>query len=129
MQSIKYQTLKAIAAELNITLPQAKQVRGVITGKIKTAAYKSVTDWCRQCYNEPSVKEKRMVALNEIISGYGVEALQHAEAGCCDAPLCEYVNTGDTYSATIVRLQGGKYVVSTWGDMVEYYERQGYKFN
>jgi hypothetical protein len=112
MRSIKYQTLKKIGTTLNITREQAQQVRGLITGKIPTGQYKSVVQWVRQCYNEPTIAEKRMVALNEIIGGYGVEVGRNFA----------YVNMGDTYATTIIRCgHNAKYVVSSMGDMVEYY--------
>ena len=40
-----------------------------------------------------------------------------------------YINTGDTYSATIVRRNGSNtYRISTWGDEVEALEKTGIQF-
>ena len=58
-----------------------------------------------------------MEALNEVLGGYGVEAIPHPNG---DGFLCDYVNNGHTYRATIVRdLEEESFQVSSWGDFYE----------
>ena len=36
--------------------------------------FKSVQQYVNQCYNEPNQLEKKMVAINELIDGHGIES-------------------------------------------------------
>jgi hypothetical protein len=58
--------------------------------------------------------------LNETIGGYGVEVV--GDCNCYPPAIkAEYINTGDTYSATILRVNAtGTYRLTTWGDFVEH---------
>jgi len=129
MKSIHTMTYKEIADELNISIEKAKEVKGVITRKIPPENYESVRKWVKQCYNEPTNSEKKLEALNEIIEGYGTEGIFSPDFSIYWC-LFKYINTGDTYSATIIRLgDQKKYIISSWGDIIEYYEKKGYQFN
>lgn len=66
-------------------------------------------------------KTKRTTAalevLNEILGGYGTEELTKPDR---IYPCYAYVNTGDTYSPTIIhRLSDDSLSCGTWGDIVE----------
>ncbi len=59
---------------------------------------------------------------NELLKGFGVETIGLPD-GCfdnCQAPEIEiqYVNMGDTYATTLLRVNG-QYRVGNWGDIVE----------
>lgn len=61
-----------------------------------------------------------------IKNAHGVEAIYQGN----DKPSCMYVNTGDTYNATLLyddRLN--KFLVTSWGDWMEEQELNGYKYN
>lgn len=118
----KVMSAKRIVQYLKVTLEGANQIRGVIKNEIKPMTFQSVQDWVKQCHNEPSYHEKKMCALNEILGGYGVEAVQ--ESGNYQTVPLEYINMGDTYTATICFYEGA-YHFTTWGDAVEYLERKG----
>jgi len=78
----------------------------------KTAA------WCRQCYNPPSQNELILAALDDVIDGFGTEAIRDPDDS--DNIIAEYVNTGDTYNGTIVfDHETSEYVLTTWGDWYE----------
>lgn len=58
---------------------------------------------------------------NEVIQGYGGEIIRDPIKGL----LAVYVNTGDTYSVTLLcNIATGAWRISTWGDYVESYERR-----
>jgi hypothetical protein len=76
--------------------------------------------WDRQCYHRPGRVALTMEAANELLGGYGVEAVESADGGV----LFTYVNMGDTYTLTLVR-HAGRYLVASWGDLVERLERRG----
>ncbi len=79
--------------------------------------FEATAQWVRQCYNHPSAEELAMSAINELIGGHGVEGIE------VDGEyVAEYVNTGDTYSATILReygFLGSEYHLTSWGDFLE----------
>lgn len=62
-----------------------------------------------------------MIALNKVLDCYGVEAL--IPDGQM-APIGLYLNTGDTYSLTVVLDEDGEFHLTTWGDFLEAWERE-----
>ena len=66
-----------------------------------------------------------MEALDILIKGHGCESV-FPDDGLHMDPLFEYVNTGDSYNATIA-FYDGYFYITCMGDMVEYLERKGYK--
>ena len=64
--------------------------------------------------------------INKLIDGYGVEYSQSTKDSSV-ALWIEYVNTGDTYSPTILYdYEKQHYYLTTWGDIVE---KQPRRFN
>lgn len=60
-------------------------------------------------------------AANTLLEGHGVEAIRCPSRGL----LAVYVNTGDTYSTTLLcHIPTGAWRVTTWGDYVEAFERR-----
>jgi len=70
----------------------------------------------RECYHAPTTADLRLTCLNELAETHGVEAFE------TDHGVCEYLNAGDAYNATLVRFRG-RYRVTTWGDIAERYTR------
>lgn len=69
----------------------------------------------------------RALILNELLGTYGVEylfkgsnGLRTDPEGQHDSPLCTYLNTGDTYAATLLKYHG-RWQVGCWGDIAEKY--------
>lgn len=67
----------------------------------------------RGCYHEPKTWDLRMHALDALGRFSGVEAFQLR-----DGDWCEYLNAGDTYAPTLLRVRG-RYRVGCWGDIAE----------
>jgi len=84
-------------------------------------------NWIRACYNEPNEDELIMSAANELLECHGVEAVFSNVDDM--EPAFTYCNTGDSYVGTLVLTDTGRYLVSSWGDMVESAERNGIEFN
>jgi hypothetical protein len=62
-----------------------------------------------------------MDAINEILGGYGVEAIRDNkwDSYYCDIGVL-YVNMGDTYVPTVIYdTRKGAWMVCSWGDLVE----------
>ena len=72
----------------------------------------------QECYNPPATSDIRMTCLDALGETYGVEAFQ-VDGG----EWCDYLNVGDPYRSTVVRLRG-RYRVACWGDIVEKFAKQ-----
>lgn len=67
----------------------------------------------RECYHAPSTPDVRLHCLNAALETFGIEAFK-----TINGTLVEYLNTGDTYAPTIVRMNG-HYRIASWGDIAE----------
>lgn len=109
-----------LVADLNLTPEQAKTARGLMHGRIPTKDnpdFPHTQDWIKSCYNMPRRAERIMSCLNELIEGYGAEALWGDSVYW---PEADYINTGDTYSPSIVFMRAqGRFIISSWGDVAE----------
>ncbi len=70
-------------------------------------------DRVRECYHSPSTPDVRLHCLDALLETFGVEAFQTR-----NGTWVEYLNTGDTYAPTIVRMNGN-YRIASWGDIAE----------
>jgi hypothetical protein len=99
--------------EIGLTEEQAETVRALIRGEIKTSdpRFKRTQEWLGRCYHRPSYPERLMECLNETIQGHGVE---------CLGSKALYINTGDTYSPTLLlNTRSGGISITTLGDFIE----------
>lgn len=68
--------------------------------------------------------DQAMERANEILRGFGVETVRVATADEGDL-VFDYVNFGDTYVATLIYDRfADRFRVTSWGDMVEAWERR-----
>jgi len=117
------ETLKEISRYLNVTIEQAKEIKGLINYDINPDKYASVQEWFSQCYNVPSLDERVQEALNEIMEGYGTEPItdenDYVDSFYFDIVFI-YINKGDTYKGTIFfDTKREKYFLSCFGDVIE----------
>ena len=79
--------------------------------------------WLNQCYHKPRKNEIALEMLDELFNTCGVEGISddrfyvdryHGNI------VASYVNTGDTYSATLLLDHlASRWRLTTWGDFVE----------
>ena len=63
---------------------------------------------------------RKLGACNKLLDTFGVEYVRNAQDGI----VCAYLNSGDTYSPTLLLRTGSSAVqLTTLGDFVETYER------
>lgn len=108
--------------------PDAAEVAsGLLNGIIEPETIDAVDTWVRQCYHRPRHSELVMCALNSVLDCCGVEAIRiegaHIDAYHGDI-VASYLNTGDTYTQTIVLDTDGEYHLTSYGDWLESYEQQ-----
>ena len=107
--------------EAGFAQDESEQISGLVNGTISPSIYESVRKWIGQCFNEPEHSEQIMVAINEIMGGFGVEPIRgdYVDSFYQDIQA-EYINMGDTYDITILRdSQTGDYEITSFGDWVE----------
>jgi len=102
---------------------RAYEIIDLVSGYGDPEIYDSVRFWVHQCYHKPSHDEMVMCALNEILEGYGVEAIREEDAWVDNFHMdivAVYVNMGDSYTATILLdHEENEYFVTSYGDWVE----------
>lgn len=101
---------------------KGRRIRRILDGRDEPESYQSVAKWIGDCYNRPADVELQMAAVDEILGGYGVEAVWCDESNI--EPHASYVNLGDTYSTTIIHKscaagRTDRFVIGSWGDVVE----------
>lgn len=115
-------SVKTIETRLGLDRKTALTVRKLMDRRLDPESFASVQKWVSKCYNRPSRIELIMEALNEVLGGYGVEALrvkEHVDNYHFDIGYT-YVNMGDTYKTTILRDNiKGRFIVCDYGTIVE----------
>ena len=118
----RFPPVKKISDYLQVDLDTAKQIRGIIKGDVDPTKVPKVQQWLEECYNLPNRIELMMAAIDGLMDAFGVEAISNQE-GLNDPrldPLALYVNTGDTYNATVLfDYEKRAFQLMTWGDFVE----------
>jgi hypothetical protein len=99
---------------------EASEILAVIKGTTPPEDFPSVRTWLKQCYNRPRQEELKMLAISDLLCGYGVEAIFK---GCAREPEASYVNLGDPYTPTIV-YRDKEFGVGYWGYVVEQMEEE-----
>jgi hypothetical protein len=99
---------------IGISKEQCKEIRSILTGKVNPDEY--CEEWINECYHRPGLHELKMYAINMVMHGFGVEYIPAGNNR--KSPAIEYVNLGDTYTCTLMYING-QYVVGSWGSIVE----------
>lgn len=131
MSNVNFITGDTIKA-FSLTSEQVVQLRRVFLGFTPEGYwelenydqdYPDTCNWLKQCYHWPSVQEVKLAMLNELIGGFGVEAI--FTDGDMMEPALSYVNMGDTYAATIAYdHREDEFILTSYGDWVEAYEQE-----
>lgn len=96
---------------------KGRELRKLLESPAAVRAHPAAIALDKQCHNPPSLTMLRLAALDAVAETYGAEYVPPGNNA--RSPGFEYLNTGDTYCATIIRLNSGRYIVSSWGDIVE----------
>jgi hypothetical protein len=67
-------------------------------------------------FHDGKHRYSKLAAIDRLIGTSGVEYI--APGSNAQSPAFYYCNAGDTYAPTIVKI-GGRFRVTTWGDIVE----------
>ena len=100
----------------------AEKAAAILNGTLDPETVEAVDRWVRQCFNRPSDNELKMEALNAVLDCYGVEALRNEDADWDSYHgdiVATYLNTGDTYSTTVLLDREGEFHITSYGDWIE----------
>lgn len=129
MNTPSIKTLRAVF------LHNAKRAKFILhAGQITLNAAPECQARILECYNRPDAWDLRMHALNTLAKAHGAECLTPATIRCGPSEYPNgygrawFLNTGDTYAATLIFWRG-RYRVQSIGDFVEVMERRGIRFN
>ena len=104
--------LVRLRSRLGLSYSAARLVKGILTGKVNLLEFESALR-LPAAYD---TQTRAFEALNEVLGGYGVEYVGSVEG----IQGIEYVNRGDTYSATLIYdRRDDLWRVGSWGDLVE----------
>lgn len=116
----------AIAAAMSLPLETAKTLRGLAKGEIRVTGnpdFPKTNAWISSCYHEPRRIERILSAMDEAAGTFGVEAFNSRKSRM--HAIAEYLNTGDTYSPTMLfRHDTGTFRLTSWGDFFEANEKR-----
>ena len=107
--------------DLQATPEQIETVNYILNGTIETRTFSTGRDWIDVCFYEPCSDELKMHAINQVLEGYGIEAIRTTKCKngfWCDV-LYTYINMGDSYIPTIIHHRKHGYMVATIGDIIE----------
>jgi hypothetical protein len=118
-----YPTVKTLQTQLRISRETALKVRKVLDGRLDPETFESVSNWVRQCYHKPRTIDLKLKACDEILETFGVESIEDPNAYVDPYHMNfthDYLNTGDSYAATLIRdNRTGRVFVGSWGDIAE----------
>ena len=116
----KAPSAKALVDVLNITPEQAATARGLIRGEVRTKdaeRFPKANAYFQSCHHEPGRLTRILECLNEVLEMHGVEILGECRTY---GPPAEYLNAGDTYTATLLFDHiAGNFKLTSWGDWYE----------
>ena len=118
-----YPSIPRIAQTLELEKVKAIEARMIMDGRLDPESYSSVASWVSRCLNRPRDIELKMEALNQVLGGFGVEAIQ-PDGAYVDSfwrdTVALYVNNGDTYKPTVLyNTCKANFRLTSWGDYVE----------
>ena len=91
---------------LNAAFPgKGKQVRKLLDSDKAVLSNPAVERHLDRCYHQPSNACLRLIAINDVLDMHGVEYVSHGRNA--RSPAFWYLNAGDSYATTIVRINGG----------------------
>jgi hypothetical protein len=99
---------------------KGKIVRTLLESVAAVNAHPAAIARVAECYNPPTLLDKRLHAINAETEGCGVEYIAHKDDTFRSTYGLEYVNHGDTYVTTII-FDHWKHTwnLCSWGDIVE----------
>lgn len=116
-----------IAEAFDVSLQEAKLALKIMKGQVSVIdhpeRFPKTCEWVRSCFSAPPQNEVALKALDELLDTCGVEGIEH-DGIYVDSYhrhfVGSYLNTGDTYTTTIVLDHiNNEWLLTSWGDFYE----------
>lgn len=104
-------TIMTVGVDRDTAIKVRKVLKSTSVDAI-TETSSAALKYVRACYHRPPLHMVKLYAIDALIETHGVEGFQEKRL------TVDYCNTGDSYAATICRVNG-RYRVTSWGDLVE----------
>lgn len=119
-------SVKRMVEHLGISEDQAKILKKMMNDEISPVVIAEGMGLTKGFYNDPDKVYAIMLVADKFMEGSGVEGLEGEYVDSFSQNVqASYVNTGDTYSATLLYDNvTGRFVLTTWGDFVEGHPRR-----
>lgn len=109
-------------------LPSVKSIVSSLRWLDKIGDPETLAMSARGIMKDSKSASEAMEKLDKLLRTHGVEEVaQDFQNGVAVGENFKYLNTGDTYTWTIIRHRG-RFKLGSWGDLVESLERRGKKF-
>ena len=114
MTTYRTPSIKTLQTLPGVDADKARALKALLTARrAALEAHSAGAARVAECWTAPSTSDLRLTCLDAELGTYGVEAFRTDKG-----ELVEYLNAGDTYAPTIIRMRGA-YRVACWGDIAE----------
>lgn len=104
------------------------ELRAILDGTKEPTDYPAVEKWVAQCLHRPKFLELQLAAVNALLEGHGVEAIQ--KDGTYGTPEAQYINMGDQYIPTVIWDDGRtSWFIESWDEWMAKAKRRGLTFD
>lgn len=90
-----------LAANLRIDIVTACRVKAILSGRVDLMTVESARRRQEEAYHDHEPVTLALEACNELLGTFGVEYLRSREDTIREALGVDYLNTGETYAATL----------------------------
>lgn len=108
-------------------IPSVKTLVEHLSWLDKVGDPKTLAMAARGIMQDASSATEALESLDHLLRTHGVESVSQDPYSPSPGESFRYLNTGDSYVATIIRHRG-RWKVGSWGGMVESLERRGKRF-
>ena len=92
-------SIKTLAAVFGDKAREARKILEMTRTELETLPAGAAR--LRECYHPPKTYDLRLTCLDALGDSYGVEGFRLR-----DGSYCDYLNMGDTYTLTLLRVHG-----------------------
>jgi hypothetical protein len=137
----RFPSIKTIMTRLNVDNDKAQLIRKIMQSdnphlldnwkQSRTYLQEPLIDY--ELIHPNTIMKAKMMALDEILDGHGTEVIHSSNQWInhyYQDIIATYINMGDTYIPTIILMHDDhRFIVDSWGNIVESLEKRGFKFD
>ena len=111
----------ALSEHLKLGVDAASSLKSLMSAHADAVKVAEEMGLLKGFYNDPTPQEAIMLIANQLMGGYGVEAVEGIYVSSYSQNFqIDYVNMGDTYKTTLIHDNvTDKFLIGSWGGFVE----------